>query len=300
MIMKTLRYILVGFMLITIIPFCNSQIPIKNKQVITLQSVPENASSKLLSDSKEILLRRLACMSLRDVQVTQNNTKSELVIIVGDTISHETLSEILLIQGHLNFYETMNRQEVLKCFGKQSTGCIQDAFTLLHLMDTIHSRPEVILGMADSKDTISINSCLTSMAVRELLPKQVRLLWSIYPAGDKLYNLYCISSSAKTFNEQDILEAHADFENLEHPTLCITFKEKVWKLWENTTIRNMNKTVAFVIDDKVYAAPRIMSEIPHGKISLTGGGFSKTEVRKLVAIISSGTLPLKFIVVSNN
>jgi SecD/SecF fusion protein len=194
----------------------------------------------------------------------------------------------------------MNRQEILKSLEKQSTGCIQDAFTLLHLRDTIHSRPEVILGIADGKDTISINSCFTSKEVRALLPKQLRMLWTIYPAGDKLYNLYCISSSAKTFNGQDILEAHADFENPEQPTLCISFKEKVWKLWKDATIRNMNKSIAFVIDDKVYFAPRILGEIPHGKISLTGGGFSKTEVRKLVAIISNGILPLKFIVAGNN
>ncbi|MCX6286660.1 MAG: hypothetical protein NTY96_06055 [Bacteroidetes bacterium] len=298
--MKTLRYILMGIMLITIIPFCNSQIPIKNKQVITLQSVPGNASNKLLSESKEILLRRLSCMRVLDIQIAQNNKKSELVITVGDTISRETLSELLLIQGHLNFYEPLNRQEVLRCFGKQSTGCIQNAFTSLHLRDTIRSRSESILGIADGKDTISINSCLTSKDVRALLPDQVRLLWSINPAGDKLYDLYCISSSAKTLNEQDILEAHADFENPEHPTLCITFKEKVWKIWENTTIRNMNKLLAFVIDNKVYSAPRIMDKIPSGKISLTGGGFSKTEVRKLVAIISNGILPLKFTIVSNN
>jgi len=62
----------------------------------------------------------------------------------------------------------------------------------------------------------------------------------------------------------------------------------------------MNKSIAFVIDNNVYSAPRILGEIPHGKISLTGGGFSKTEVRKLVAIISNGILPLKFTVVSNN
>jgi hypothetical protein len=43
-----------------------------------------------------------------------------------------------------------------------------------------------------------------------------------------------------------------------------------------------------------------MGEIPHGKISLTGGGFSKTEVMKLIAIISNRALPLKFIVVGNN
>lgn len=298
--MKTLRYILTGIMLIIIIPICNSQIPVTNEQVITLQSVTKHASNKLLSESKEILLRRLAYMNLRNIQITQNDTKSELVITVKDTINSETLSDILLIQGHLNFYETMNRQEVLKSFGKQSSGCIQDAFTLLHLRDSIHLRSEPILGIAGAKDTISINSCFSSKEVRALLPKHLMLLWTIYPGDNKQYFLYCISSADKTFNEQNIIESHADFENPEHPTLCITFKEKVWKLWENTTIRNMNKSVAFVIDDKVYSASRILGEIPHGKISLTGGGFSKTEVRKLVAIISNGILPMKFIVADNN
>jgi preprotein translocase subunit SecD len=210
MIMKTLRYILLGVMLITIIPFCNSQIPVKNKQVITLQSVPENAPSKLLSESKEILSRRLGFMSLRDVQISQNNTKSELVITVGDTISNATLSEILLIQGYVSF----------------------------------------------KADTILV------------------------------------------LNKENLLEVHADLNNPEYPTLCITFKENKWKVWENMTTRNMNKPVAFIMDDKVYSAPQIKDTISHGKISLTGSGFSKTEVRKLVAVISSGPVPLKFTIVS--
>jgi preprotein translocase subunit SecD len=212
MIMKTLRYILLGIMLITIIPVCNSQTPVKSKQVITLQSVPENAPGKLLSESKEILARRLELMSLRDVQITQNIAKSELVITVGDTISNATLSEILLIQGYVSF----------------------------------------------KADSILV------------------------------------------LNKENLLEVHADFDNPEHPTLCITFKENEWKVWENMTTRNMNKPIAFIMDDKVYSAPRIMEKISHGKISLTGSGFSKTEVRKLVAIISCGPVPLKFTIVSKN
>jgi len=297
--MKTLRYIIMGIMLIIIIPICNSQIPVKNEQVITLQSVTKNASKKLLSESKEILLRRLVYMNLRNIQIIQKDTKSELVITVKDTINSKTLLDILLIQGHLNFYETMNSEEVLKYFGKQSSGCIQDAFTSLHIKDSIHLNSEPILGIAIAKDTSSINSCFSLKEVRKLLPKHLRLLWTIYPGDNKQYFLFCISSSDKTFNEQNITESHADFENQEPPTLCITFKEKVWKLWKEATIRNMNKTITFVIDNKVYFAPQILSEIPHGKISLTGGGLSKTEIRKLVAIISNGVLPLKFIVAGN-
>lgn len=199
-------------MLITIIPVCNSQTPGKNKQVITMQSVPEKAPSKLLSESKEILSRRLGFMSLRDVQITQNNTKSELVIIVGDTISDATLSEILLIQGYVSF----------------------------------------------KADSILI------------------------------------------LNKENLLEVHADFDNPEYPTLCIGLKENKWKVWEDMTARNINNPVAFVIDDKVYSAPLIKDKISHGKISLCGSGFSKTEVRTLVAIISSGPVPLKFTIVSKN
>ncbi len=210
MIMKTLKYIFFGILLITIIPVCNSQTPEKTKQVITLKSVPENAPSKLLAESKEILVRRLGLMGLRDIQITPDNKKSELVITVGDTISNVTLSEILLIQGYVSF----------------------------------------------KADTIMV------------------------------------------LNKENLLEVHADFNNSEYPTLCMTFKENKWKAWENLTARNMNKPIAFVVDDKVYSNPQIAGKIPNGKISLTGGGLSKAEVRNLAAIISSGPLPLKFTIVS--
>ena len=214
MIMKTLKYILMGILFIAIIPLCNSQVPGKSKQVITLKSVPENVSVKLLSESKEILLKRLAFMRLRDIQITQNDKRSELVVSVNDTISHKTLSELLLIQGHLKFY--------------------------------------------------------------------------------------CVSAATDTLNEHDILEAHADLNNPKQAVLTITFKENAWKMLENTTSRNKNKPLMFVMDNKVYSTPVISDVISHGKISLTGSGFSSTEVRKLAAIISGGTLPLNFTVVSNN
>jgi preprotein translocase subunit SecD len=212
MIMKTLKYLLLGIMLITIIPVCIAQTLVKDKQVITLQSAIENVPSKLLSESKAVLSQRLGFMSLRDVQIKLNNAKSELVITVGDTISNVTLSEILLIQGNVSF----------------------------------------------KADTILV------------------------------------------LTKENLLEVYADFSKPEYPALCITFKEDTLKVWEILTARNMNKPVAFVVDGKVYSAPLIKDKISHGKISLTGSGFSKTEIKKLVAVISSGPVPLKFTIVSKN
>jgi preprotein translocase subunit SecD len=212
MIMKTLKYIFMAIMLMAVLPVCHSQTPVTRKHVITLQSVPGNAPGNLLSESKEVLSQRLGSMNLRDVRITQDNAKSELVITVGDTISYGTLSEILLIRGYVSF----------------------------------------------KADSILV------------------------------------------LNKEDLLEVHADSDTPEHPALCITFKENKWKVWENMTARNMNHPVALIIDNKIYASPQIMDKISHGKISLTGGGLSKAEVGKLVAVISSGPVPLKFTIVSKN
>ena len=298
--MKTLKYMLTGIMLFMIISICCSQTSEKNEQVITLQSVTKTTSKKLLSESREILLRRLEYLKIRDVEIIQNDAKSMLVVKTKDTIRREFLLDILLIQGHVNFYETMNRQEVLKYFRNQTSGCVRDVFTSLHAMDSLRFGSEPIFGMAAAKDTGSINKCLSSKEVRTLLPDQVQLLWTKYPADNNKYFFYCISTSDKTFNENILSEAHADLTHPNQPELCIAFKEIAWQLWKDLTIRNMDKPVAFVIDGKVYFAPRIRSEIPHGKISLTGGGFSKSEVSKLASIISNGAVPLKFKVVGNN
>ena len=210
--MKTLRYFLLGLMLVTLISAC-SQTPAKNKQVIIMRSIPGNAAINLLTESKEILTKRLELMGVRDVQITQNNATSELVIAVGDTTSYYTLAKSLLIQG---------------------------------------------------------NAC------------------------------FKVDTSVLVLNKENLKEVRSDFSHADFPTLFIIFKESMWKTLENMTDRNVNKPLAFIIDDKVYSAPRIMEKITHGKISMTGNGFSKAEIRKLVAIISSGTVPLKFEIVSVN
>lgn len=199
-------------MLMTTIPFCQAQIPAGSKKVIALQSVPGNASIKLLSESKEILARRLTSIGLRNADIALDTAKSQLVITVGDTVSYETLSGILLVQGNV-------------CFK---------------------------------------------------------------------------ADSVLVLTREDILEVHADLDNPKQPALCITFKETDWKVWENMTVRNLNKPVALTVDNNVYCAPRIMDTITHGRISLTGDGLTKTGVGNLVAILSSGPVPLKFTNVSKH
>jgi hypothetical protein len=296
--MKPLRYILLAIILIAIIPVCNAQVAVKARHTITLQSTPADASAKLLSASRDVLLRRLELLDLRDIQIMPDEAGSELVITINDDIAPSELSEVLLHRGQLRICETLDRQDVLKSFGNPPQGCLREVFTTLHVRDTILSAAGPVLGMAGQKNIRPINSCLSSEDVRDMLPGKVKLLWSAFPGSNQYYYLYCISSRGNEISEQDIDEVHGDYKSQEHPVLDITLKKTVWGKWNDITLRNMNKTVAFVIDGQVYSGPRIRNEVPHGKISLTGSGFSKTEVRKLVAIISGGVLPLQFTLVS--
>ena len=100
-------------MMIIAVHFGRSQNQVGELQTFTLQSQTKNASGKLLDKSREILLKRLACLNLQDVQVTVNYPLSELLVTVRDTIDNRLLPNLLLAQGHVNFIETVSRQEVL-------------------------------------------------------------------------------------------------------------------------------------------------------------------------------------------
>jgi hypothetical protein len=149
-------------------------------------------------------------------------------------------------------------------------------------MKFTHSAITVVDGKSEL--IISVSGTITTEALSELLLTQGNI------------RFYSASAAGDTLKEQDIREAHADLKHAEYPTLCITFKDEAWKRLEELSILNMKKPLAFAVDNKVLSSPGVMDTISQGKISLTGSGFTQTEVRKLAAIITAGPLPLKFIV----
>lgn len=60
--------------------------------------------------------------------------------------------------------------------------------------------------------------------------------------------------------------------------------------WASITRANKGKCVAVVMDNMVYSAPRVNSEITGGQSQITGN-FTDTEADALAAILSAGKLP---------
>lgn len=74
------------------------------------------------------------------------------------------------------------------------------------------------------------------------------------------------------------------------PYVSLTFNKKGAKIFSNVTGQNINKRLAIVLDNVVYVAPNIVSKIPSGQASITGG-FSLEQVQDLVIVLNAGNLP---------
>ena len=57
------------------------------------------------------------------------------------------------------------------------------------------------------------------------------------------------------------------------------------------TTQNLNKFVAFVIDDEIYGCPRIMKAIDRGIFRISGG-INDAEALDLSYILKCGRLPM--------
>jgi len=60
--------------------------------------------------------------------------------------------------------------------------------------------------------------------------------------------------------------------------------------WKKLTAQNIGHAIAIVLDDKVYSAPVVRSEIPNGHSQITGN-FDVIEAQDLAGIIKAGKLP---------
>jgi SecD/SecF fusion protein len=78
-----------------------------------------------------------------------------------------------------------------------------------------------------------------------------------------------------------------------HYALMIKFNQFGKTDWANLTKTNIGKSIAMVIDNKVYSAPRVMTEIKNGACMIARN-FTLKEITRLKSLINNAELPLDF------
>ncbi len=163
-----------------------------------------------------------------------------------------------------------------------------------------------VVGYAQWTDTAAINSMLHEKQVRELMPRDLVFAWSVKAMDDKeqIFQLYALKSSGRSGKpalEGDVItNAREDFQqNTNAFEISMAMNADAAKIWARITKENIGKSIAIVLDDVVYSAPRVNDEITGGRSSITGD-FSAEEAKDLANVLKSGKMAAKVTIIQED
>jgi len=158
-----------------------------------------------------------------------------------------------------------------------------------------------VVGYANARDTAEINKMIYSELASRIFPAELKLLWGAQPEdfggqntkGDifELYALKVTEPSGRAPLEGDVItSAKDDFDQMGHPSVSMQMNSDGARRWSQITKQNIGKAVAIVLDDAVYSAPRILTQIDGGNSQITGN-FTIEATKDLANTLNSGKMP---------
>ena len=157
-----------------------------------------------------------------------------------------------------------------------------------------------LVGFANVRDTAAIDAIIYSELARQILPSDVKLLWSAKPTdlikdNKNVYELHALkvtSSTGRPPLEGDVVtDASDEFNQLTgSPEVSMTMNSEGARRWAALTKANVGKAIAIVLDDAVYSAPRVNGEIDGGRSSISGN-FTIEDTKDLANTLKSGRMP---------
>ena len=158
-----------------------------------------------------------------------------------------------------------------------------------------------IVGYANARDTAEIDKVIYSEVARQILPAECKLRWGAKAEdfggentrGDifALYALKITEPNGRAPLEGDVItNAKDDFDQMGHPSVSMQMNSDGARRWSNITKMNIGRAVAIVLDDAVYSAPRILSQIDGGNSQITGS-FTIEDTKDLANTLNSGKMP---------
>nr|WP_288233169.1 protein translocase subunit SecDF [uncultured Prevotella sp.] len=181
---------------------------------------------------------------------------------------------------------------------RQSAAAIK-AHPLLARLQLVPGQGLSTVGYASVRDTAAINKLIHSALAKQVLPSDLKLLWSAKPADHlnvkNIYELHALKVTTSTGRaplEGDVItDAKDEFE----PTTgapCVSMKMNTEgaRRWAQMTKANVGKAIAIVLDGVVYSAPRVNGEIAGGSSQITGN-FTIEDTKDLANTLKSGRMP---------
>jgi len=158
-----------------------------------------------------------------------------------------------------------------------------------------------IVGYANARDTADVNKVIYSEIAATVLPAECKLRWGAKAEdfggqnarGDifALYALKVTEPNGRAPLEGDVITSSKDdFDQMGHPSVSMQMNSDGARRWSQITKQNIGRGVAIVLDDAVYSAPRILTQIDGGNSQITGN-FTIEDTKDLANTLNSGKMP---------
>ena len=153
-----------------------------------------------------------------------------------------------------------------------------------------------VVGMVHYTDTARVNAMLTSNIAKQVLPRDLRLKWTVKAIDEagSYYQLVALKAQrdGRASLEGDVItDARADFSQLSaYANVSMSMNAEGAKAWQRITRDNIGTSVAIVLDGYVYSFPTVQGEIAGGNSQITGN-FTVEEAKDLANTLKSGKMP---------
>ena len=153
-----------------------------------------------------------------------------------------------------------------------------------------------VVGTVHYTDTAKVMAMLHSQVAKTVLPRELRLCWTVkaIDAAESFYQLVALKAqtSGRPSLEGDVItDARADFgQTSAYANVSMTMNAEGARDWQRITRDNIGKSIAIVLDGYVYSFPTVQNEIAGGSSQITGN-FTVEEAKDLANTLNSGKMP---------
>ena len=153
-----------------------------------------------------------------------------------------------------------------------------------------------VVGTVHYTDTAKVMSILNSSIAKSILPRELRLRWTVKAIDDAETYYQLVALKAQTNGrpslEGDVItDARADFgQTSAYANVSMSMNAEGARDWQRITRDNIGKSIAIVLDGYVYSFPTVQNEIAGGNSQITGN-FTVEEAKDLANTLKSGKMP---------
>lgn len=290
-----------------IITFCSCSI--KQKQFLTTLTITDSSVTNGQIDTAALVLqKRLLGEKVKGVLITPDYEHRQLTI-KSTILDKDWIKAVLLKRGALEFYECYSIYDL--------TGSLKEADRIVAekigkgKIDTV-SNPlflafDNIAAPYGNEYNPSVPGYIGILSPQKipLLKKYLEMGKDALPADaaayfkeevadktkGKYYEVYFLKQNdSKLFASNHIKEALADFDG-KYNSVKMSFDAYGTFAWQRMTTKNVNKTLAIVIDGNIITAPVVNGPI-EGGITIISGSFEKEEAKDMANLLQSGYMPV--------